>query len=156
MSKRSTQARRASKQRARARRQHGNPPVPPHSQAETADLFGRMIRYVQSADSPEQAVAAARADLRASAGEVARLACGLDLITVVSAARVEMIMDRAATGTEPAAALLELIGLALACRDSQGDAAPPTAAEPEFLPSAVLAAAQEALEIGRASCRERV
>jgi hypothetical protein len=87
-----------------------------------------MIRYAQSADSPGQAAAAARADVRAAAREVARLACGLDLVTVVSAARVEMIMDRAATGTEPAAALLELIGLVLACRDSQGDAAPPAAA----------------------------
>ena len=113
MSKRSTRGRRARKQRARARRQHGNPPIPPHSQAETADLADRMIRYVQSAGSPEQAAATARADLRAAAGEVARLACGLDLITVVSAARVDMIMDRAATGSEPAAALLELIGLVL-------------------------------------------
>jgi hypothetical protein len=115
---------------------------------EVVELFGRMIRYVQSSSNREQAAVAARADLRTAAEEVARRACGLDLITVVSSARVAMVMDRAATGSEPAAALLELIALVLACRDSRGGVAPSATAESEFMPPTVVAAARDALEAG--------
>ena len=115
---------------------------------EAVELFDRMIRYVQSSSNHEQAAAAARADLRTAAEEVVRRACGLDLITVVSSVHVDMIMYRAVTGSEPAAALLELIALALACRDSRGGVVPSATAESEFLPPTVVAAAQEALEAG--------
>jgi hypothetical protein len=148
VSKRSTLARRARKQRARARKQRNNQSTPSQNQAEAAELFDRLIRYVQSSSNHEQAAAAARTDLQTAAEEVVRRACGLDLITVVSSARIEMIMDRAVTGSEPAAALLELIGLVLACRDSRGGVVPSATAESEFLPPTILAAAHEALEAG--------
>jgi hypothetical protein len=148
VSKRSARVRRAGKQRAQARRQRNNHVTPSQSQQEAVELFGRMIRYVQSSGNPELAAAAARADLRTAAQEVARRACGLDLITVLSSVRVDMIMDRAVTGREPAAALLELVALVLACRDSRGGVVPSATAESEFLPPNVLAAAREALESG--------
>jgi hypothetical protein len=74
---------------------------------------------MQSASSFEDAAAAARADLRTLAGDVARLACDLDLITVVSSVRVSMIMNHAMTGDEPGAILLvahQIASRAVACR----------------------------------------
>lgn len=146
VSKRSTRARRA-KRRAVAQRQR-NIHAPSQMEMETLQMFDRFIRYVQSSGDHEQAAAAARADMRSAADEVLRRACGLDLITVVSSAHVEMIMYRAVTGSEPAAALLELIALVLTCRDSRGDVVRPADAESEFMPPEVLAAAREILESG--------
>jgi hypothetical protein len=108
----------------------------------------RFTRYVRSASSFEDAAAAARADLRAAAEEVARLACGLDLITVVSSVRVGMIMNRAMTSAEPSAAVLELIALILACRDSSTSDAATAAAGSEFMPPEVETAAHQALDAG--------
>jgi hypothetical protein len=107
-----------------------------------------MFRYVQSSSDHEQAASAARSDLQTAAGEISRRACGLDLITVVSSARVDMIMYQAVTGSEPGAAILELIALVLACRDSRGGVVPSPTAQSDFQPPAVVAAAQEALEAG--------
>jgi hypothetical protein len=59
-----------------------------------------------------------------------------------------MIMERAVTGSEPVAALLELIALVLACRDSCDRGVTSAMAESEFLPPTVTAAAQEALQAG--------
>jgi hypothetical protein len=147
VSKRSAR-RRVREQRARAQKRRLKQSTPSQNQVEIVGLFGRMIRYVQSSSNQEQAVAAARADLRTAAEEVARRACGLDLITVVSSARVAMIMDQAITGNEPAAALLELIALVLVCRDSHGDVVPPVASGWDFMPPSVVAAARNLLESG--------
>jgi hypothetical protein len=86
--------------------------------------------------------------VRTAAEEVARLACGLDLITVVAAVRVDMIMNHATGGQEPWAALLELITLVLACRDSSGSELAAGVGLAEFLPRSVEAAASEALAAG--------
>jgi hypothetical protein len=147
VSKRSTR-RRVREQRARAQRRHNNQSTLSQNQMEAVDLFGRLIRYVRSSSNHEQAAAAARTDLRMAAGEVTRRACGLDLITVVSSARVDLIMYRAVTGNELSAALLELIALVLACRDSRGDVVSSATAESEFMPPRVVAAARDLLESG--------
>lgn len=113
-----------------------------------AEAYERLARYVQSANSHEDAAAAARADLRTAVEEIARLACGLDLIKVVSGVRVGMIMNHAVTGAEPSAAILELIALVLACRDSAISEVATVGAQSKFLPPNVEAAAQEALAAG--------
>jgi hypothetical protein len=110
--------------------------------------FERLSEYIESASSFEEAAAAARADLISSADEISRLACGLDLITVVSSVRVMMIMDRAMTGIDISTAILELIALTLACRDA-ASGEPATAPDrSRFMPPHIEAAAQEALGAG--------
>jgi hypothetical protein len=103
---------------------------------------------MKSATSHEDAAAAARADLRSAVEEVARLACGLDLIKVVSSVRVTMIMNRAMTAVDVSAAVLELIALVLACRDSTNSETAALAAEPGFLPPHLETAARAALAAG--------
>jgi hypothetical protein len=148
VSKRSSRRiRQARKQRTQGSRHQKNQVSPSQTQAYTLDLYERMFRYVRSASDHEQAASAARSDLQTAAEEISRRACGLDLITVVSSARVDMIMYRAVTGSEPAASLLELIALVLTCRDSRGGVVSSTA-QSDFQPPTVVAAAQDALEAG--------
>jgi hypothetical protein len=120
------------------------------SSSETAVVaaYERFARYARAATGPEDAAAAARSDLRAAVEEVARLACGLDLIKVVSGVRVVMIMNRAMTGVDVSAAILELIVLVLACRDSNPSEAAAVAAESGFMPPHVEAVARAALAAG--------
>ena len=109
MSKGKRRRTRQTKKRARARRSRMEERTASATEAAVVQVYERLARYIQSASSFEDAAAAAQADLRAAAEEVARLACGLDLITVVSGVRVDMIMNRAVTGAEPSVAVLELI-----------------------------------------------
>ncbi|MEV6522635.1 hypothetical protein AB0M43_11875 [Longispora sp. NPDC051575] len=115
-----------------------------------AEAASRLARYVRAASSDAEAAKNARTDLRAEIDNVARLACGLDVIKAVSAARVAMIMERSLTGADQAVASLELIALALVCRDSasgSGDVMTEVDSS-RFLPPALEAAAQEALAVG--------
>ncbi|MEV0430403.1 hypothetical protein [Micromonospora sp. NPDC050495] len=59
-----------------------------------------------------------------------------------------MIMKSATSGAEPSAAVLELIALALVCRDSSTAEVSAAADQSEFLPPYVEAAAREALAAG--------
>jgi len=112
-----------------------------------AESYERFARYVQSASSFEEAALLARADLRSAADDVVRLACGVDLIKVVSAVYVTMIMESAVGGDQPWAALLELIALVLVWRDSSSsDAA--EASQSEFMPPRIEAAARRAFAAG--------
>jgi hypothetical protein len=145
---RQRRARRAKKQRAGARRSRLGQRAASSTEVALVDAYKRFARYVESASSSEDAAAAARQDLRTAAEEVARLACGLDLIKVVSGLHVGMIMERATTGAEPSAAVLELVALVLVCRDSSVSGVAAVPAESEFLPQNVKAAAQEAMAAG--------
>lgn len=144
---RNRRTRRAKKKRARARPSGAGQGSPPSAEAIT-EAYALFAHYMQSATSYEDAAAAARVDLRSAAEEVMRLACGLDLIKVVSSARVAMIMNRAVAGVDISAAVLELIALALVCRDAAASGAVATAAESEFMPPHVEAAARRALAAG--------
>lgn len=146
--RRERRARRAKRKRADAHRSRPDQRAVPSIEMAAAEALGRFARYVQSASSHEEAAAAARADLQAAVEAVSRLACGLDLSKVVSSVRVGMIMNRAITGAEPSAAVLELIALALVCRDSSASEASAVTGESEFMPPYVEAAAQEALAAG--------
>jgi hypothetical protein len=117
-------------------------------QLAVSESFERFSQYVESAASFEEAATAARADLISSAAEISRLACGLDLITVVSSVRVAMIMKRAMTGTDVSAAILELIALTLACRDATSGKPATAPDRSRFMPPHIEAAAQEALGAG--------
>lgn len=108
--------------------------------------YERLARYVNSAASREDAAAAAAADMRAAVDDLTRQAHGLDLIRVVSGVRINMVMQAALHGVEPAAAVLELIALALVCRDASGTTA--SADMQHYLPPKVQAAAQAAFEAG--------
>lgn len=123
-------------------------PAVSSTEVAVAEAYNRFARYVESASSHEDAAAAARADLRTAVEEVARLACGLDLIKVVSGVRTSMIMNRTVTGAESSLAVLELIALVLVCRDSAISEVAAVGAQSEFLPPNVEAAAQEALAAG--------
>lgn len=114
-----------------------------------ADSFRRFSRYVQSAGSHDGAAELARADLRAAADEITRLACGLDLIKVVSSVRVGMTMQAAVRGTEWSAAILEVVAIVLACRDASSPAAVTAVPETEFMPPYIEAAAEEAMAVGK-------
>jgi hypothetical protein len=140
-------ARRAKKQRAGAHRSRIDQRAVSSTEVVVAEAYERFARYVQSASSHEDAAVAARTDLRTAAEEVARLACGLDLIKVVSSVNVGMIMNRTFTGAEPSAAIMELIALVLVCRDSSASEVAAVTAE-SYLPPHVEAAAQEALAAG--------
>ncbi len=95
MRRRQRRARHAKKQRAGAHRSRIGQRAVSSTEVAVAEVYERFARYVQSASSHEDAAAAARADLRTAVEEVARLACGLDLIKVVSSVHVGMIMNRA-------------------------------------------------------------
>ncbi|NRQ33926.1 hypothetical protein HII36_19020 [Nonomuraea sp. NN258] len=141
-------ARSAKKQRARSQGARAGRSDASSSEITIAEVYERMARYVRSTTSYEEAAAAARADLQSAVEEVSRLACGLDLIKVVSSVRVAMIMNRVTTGVDVSAAVLELITLVLACRDS---ATSKPAAEPDesaFMPPHLEAASREALATG--------
>jgi hypothetical protein len=140
--------RRANKQRTGARQSQRDQRAASSTEVAVAEAYERFARYVQSASSHEDAAAAARADLRSAVEEVARLACGLDLIKVVSSVRVVMIMNRTMTGVDVSAAVLELIALVLACRDSSTCEGAAVAAESGFMPPHVEAAAREVLAAG--------
>jgi hypothetical protein len=145
---RQRRARRVKKQRAAAHRSRMGQRAVPSTEVAVAEVYERFVRYVKSASSHQDAAAAARADLRTAVEEVARLACGLDLIKVVSGVRVGMIMNSAITGAESSVAVLELISLVLVCRDSAIAEVAAVAPQREFLPPNVEAAAQEALAAG--------
>ncbi len=146
---RQRRARRANKRRASAQRSRVGQRVPSPAEVAAAEALEGFARYVQSASSRVEAARAARADMRAAVEKLIRLARGLDVIKVVSSVRVSMIMGRAATGADPSAAILELVALALVCRDSSSTSEVVAAApESDFLPPNVEAAAQEALGAG--------
>ena len=141
-------ARQGKNRRAGTRRSRAGERAVSSAGAAVGQAYERFARYIRSASSFEDAASAARADLRAAAGEVARLACGLDLITVVSSVRVSMIMNHAVTGEEPPAAILELIALVMACQDSSASDIAEVAAESEFMPPQIEAVAREVLAVG--------
>lgn len=146
MSKRKRQARRAKRKRAVERRLRAEGATQSPAVQEVTDSFERFARYVRSADSPD--AAAVRADLRELADDIIRLACGLDLIKVVSSVRVGMIMSHSTTGVEPSAAALELIALALTCRDSAPSEDRVEPRESRFMPPHLDAVAREVLSVG--------
>lgn len=145
--RRQRRARRAKKKPASVRRSRVDQRATP-TDFSVAEAYQRLARYVRAAGGHEEAAAAARTDLRTAAEEITRLACGLDLIKVISSVHVGTVMNRSITGAEPSAAVLELIALVLVCRDSGGCEVPAAAAESEFRPPKVEAAAKEALAAG--------
>ncbi|MEJ7744281.1 MAG: hypothetical protein WKF73_18130 [Nocardioidaceae bacterium] len=100
--------------------------------------------------SAEEAVAAARADLRCALDDIVVHARGHELLRVVQSVphRDGDGQGGARGGAQPAAAVLELIALALACRDAAGNFAPGPESDPEYFPPNVQAAAQAALDAG--------
>ncbi len=111
-------------------------------------LFDRFAGYVGGAHTHAQAAAAARSDRNEAVARLVRESCGLDVVKVVASARVEMTMAQATTGSEVAVAALEIIGLALVCRNA---GAPETISEQDgskYLPARVVASAHEALSVG--------
>jgi hypothetical protein len=140
--------------RGATRRPRASRPHQPTPRRDDADIVGEMVtasslrfaNYIRSANSFEEAAAAARADLRQALDDVVRHARGQGLLRVVQGARITMVMERAMGGPEPGAALLELIALALASRGTPGTQPPER--DPEYFPPAVKAAAQAALDAG--------
>jgi hypothetical protein len=147
----SSKRHRLAARRAQRHRASASPPSVVQDNATSTEAaieraYDRFAGYIRSATSFEDAASLARADLRTAVDEIAQLACGLDLITVISSVYVTMIINSVADGDEPWAALLELIALVLAWRDSSGsDTAPDRS---QFMPPNVEAAAREAFAAG--------
>ncbi|HZM77269.1 MAG TPA: hypothetical protein VFC19_16165 [Candidatus Limnocylindrales bacterium] len=140
--------RQAKKRRARDGRSAGDSPQVQSMVMSIERASAVFAHYVRLADSFEEAARLARADLVRAAAQVRDLACGLDLITVVSSVRVSMIMNRATSGRDVSAAILELIAMVLAARPVPTSGSTDTAGETSFMPPHCEAAAQHALAIG--------
>jgi len=146
---RQRRARRAKKRRASAQRSRLGQRAASPAEDAVAEALERFAGYVQLVSSRVEAARVARADMRAAVEKLIRLARGLDVIKVVSSVRVSVIMGRAVIGADPSAAILELVALALVCRDSSSTSeVVATTPESDFLPPNVEAAAQEALGAG--------
>ncbi len=111
-------------------------------------MHERFMLYLRDATSSEDAATAARADLKAAIAKIDPLSCGLDLTKVVASVRVTMMMNRAITGTDVSAAVLELIALALMCRDSATPETDEVTVESGFMPPHIEEAARTALTAG--------
>jgi hypothetical protein len=142
--------RRAKKQQARTRLRPAQ--LDQHLTAQSAgdaiiSMYEHFARYALSSN-PDEAAAAARADLTQALENIVLHARGHELLRVVQSVRTAMVLDHAAGGAEPAAAVLELLALTLASRDAAGNFAPPPEPDPEYFPPYVLAAARAALSAG--------
>lgn len=93
-------------------------------------------------------MASARADLRRALEDVLLHSRGHGLLRVVQSVRTTMALNSAVGSAEPAAAVLELIALTLACRDAAADSPPVPEPDSEYFPPYVLAAANAALSAG--------